>query len=505
MTVRRAGSLTTGNPGEPCRGRGHTAVRAMLRWRAMTVATLLAAGALPAPAQHLLDIVPASLTIPDQPRVAYWADSFGSAALRSWMLRVLQRTTFYADHILQQLEARDMPAELVFLPAIESEFDGRATSPAGAVGLWQLMRATAQLYGLVTDEMIDERRDFWKATDVALRILEANHRELGSWELALAAYNAGKGRVRRDVRNGGTSDFWELRRNGLLPRETRDFVPRFYGLVLALRSYAASDSPAVADLYRWRRVTVPDGVDLHQLGELSGVASEVLERANAELNFGLAPAGGASDPYLLKVPVDSYDRLTAVLEDPSIALVRLHRHVIRSGDTMSELAAAFEVSVALIRRFNTGMNPRRMPIGVGLFIPLLGDFDPPPVRFPGLRDPRPFDVDYRVAAGDSLWRIAHLHDTTVEALAAANRLPRSAVLQPGQILQVPDRLSDSRRFEFDYRVVAGDSLWRIARLHDTTVEALAAANGLPPSAVLQPGQILQVPHRALPPTVASRA
>ena len=505
MTVRRAGCPTTRDPAVPCRGRSRTAVRATLPWRAVAVATLLAAGALPAPAQHLLDIVPASLTIPDQPRVAYWADSYGSAALRSWMQGVLQRTAFYADHILQQLQERGMPAELVFLPAIESDYNGWATSPAGAVGLWQLMRGTAQLYGLVTDEMIDERRDFWKATDVALRILEANRRELGSWELALAAYNAGKGRVRRDVRNGGTSDFWELRRSGRLPRETRDFVPRFYGLVLALRRYAASDSPAVDDLYRWRRVPVPDGVDLRQLGELSGVASEVLERANAELNFGLAPAGGESDPYLLKVPVDSYAELTAVLEDPAITLVRLHRHVIRSGDTLSELAVAFEVSVALIRRFNARVNPRRMQIGVGLFIPLLGDLDPTTVRFPEPGDPRPFELDYQVVAGDSLWRIARLHGTTVEALAAANRLPPSAVLQPGQILQVPDRMSDPERFELDYRVVAGDSLWRIARLHDTTVEALAAANGLPLSAVLQPGQILQVPHRALPPTVASRA
>lgn len=431
------------NPGVPCRGRSHTVVRAPLRWRAVAVATLLAAGALPAPAQHLLDIVPASLTIPDQPRVAYWADSFGSAALRSWMLRVLQRTAFYADHILQQLEQRGMPAELVFLPAIESEYDGRATSPAGAVGLWQLMRGTAQLYGLVTDEMVDERRDFWKATDVALRILEADHRELGSWELALAAYNAGKGRVRRDVRSAGTRDFWELRDRGLLPRETRDFVPRFYGLVQALRSFRASDSPAVHDLYRWRRVTVPAGVDLRQLGELGGVPGQVLERANAELNFGLTPAGGDSDRYLLKVPADSHDRLTAVLQDPSLSLLRLHRHVIRSGDTMSELAEAFEVTVALIRRFNTGVNPRRMPIGVGLFIPLLGDFDPTTVRFPELRDPRPFEADYRVAGGDSLWRIARQHDTTVEALAAANGLQPSAVLQPGQILQVPRRAPPS--------------------------------------------------------------
>ena len=359
------------------------------------------------------------------------------------MHRVLQRTAFYAAHILEQLEQRGMPAELVFLPAIESEFSGWATSPAGAVGLWQLMRGTAQLYGLVTDDLLDERRDFWKATDVALRILEANHRELGSWELALAAYNAGKGRVRRDVRAAGTSDFWELRRRGLLPRETRDFVPRFYGLVLALRSYPASASPAVHEFHHWRRVPVPDGVDLRQLGQLSGMSSEVLERANAELNYGLAPAGGDGVPYLLKVPAESYDRLAAVLEDPSISLVRLHRHVIRSGDTMSELAEAFEVSVALIRRYNSGVNPRRMQVGVGLFIPLLHGFDPTTVGVPELRDTRPFETDYRVAGGDSLWRIARLHDTTVEALAAANGLNPTSVLHPGQILQVPRRAQPS--------------------------------------------------------------
>ena len=405
----------------------------------MAVATLLAAGALPAAAQHLLDIVPASLTIPDQPRVAHYADSYRSAALRSWMQTILQRTAFYADHILEQLEERGMPAELVFLPAIESAYSGWATSPAGAVGLWQLMRGTSKLFGLVTDDLIDERRDFWKATDVALRILQANRLELGSWELALAAYNAGAGRVRREVSSAGTRDFWELRRRGLLPRETSDFVPRFYGLVLALRSYPASDSPAVHELYRWRRVTVPDGVELRQLSRLSGMSSEVLERANAELNYGLTPAGGNGDPYRLKVPVESYDRLTAVLEDPSITLVRLHRHVIRSGDTLSQLAAAFEVSVALIRRYNTEVSPRRMQVGVGLFIPLLGDFDPTTVQFPELRDPRPFEADYRVAGGDSLWRIARLHDTTVEALAAANGLQPSSVLHPGQILQVPRR------------------------------------------------------------------
>jgi membrane-bound lytic murein transglycosylase D len=245
--------------------------------------------------------------------------------------------------------------------------------------------------------------------------------------------------VRRDVQRAGTRDFWELRRRGVLPRETREFVPRFYGLVQALRNYPAGESPPLQELYRWRRITVPDGVELRQLGQLGGVPGEVLEQANAELRYGLTPTARGSASYLMKVPADAYDRLVAVLEDSAGVLVRLHRHTVRSGDTMSELAAAFEVSVALIRHYNAGVDPRRMAVGVGLRIPLVRGVDPAAVQFPELRETRAFEADYRVAGGDSLWRIARLHDTTVEALASANGLQPTSILHPGQLLQVPRR------------------------------------------------------------------
>lgn len=407
--------------------------------RAVAAAALLVAGALPGAAQHLLDTVPVSMEIPDHPRVASYAATFASAKWQPWVQRVLGRTAFYAAHVMDQLEQRELPAELMFLPAIESAYIGTAVSPVGAVGLWQLMRGTARLHGLVVDDLLDERRDFWKATEVALRILEDNRRDLGSWELALAAYNAGLGRVRRDIRRGGTRDFWELRRRGLLPRETSEFVPRFFGLVQALRSHPAGDSPALEEITRWRRVTAPPGVELRQLGKLSGISREILEQANAELRYGLTPTGRGSESYRLKVPADSYTRLLAVLEDPASDLVRLHRHVIRSGDTMSELAEAFQVSVALIRHYNDGLSPRRMLVGAGLFIPVVRGVDPAAVHFPAPHDSRPFEADYHVVTGDSLWSIARLHDTTVEALASANGLRPTSVLHPGQTLQVPRR------------------------------------------------------------------
>ena len=405
-------------------------------WRKALAVLLFGAGCLPLAAQTLLDQVPASLVVPDHPRVAQYAARYLSSPWRPWFERIMDRSLFYADHILRELEQRELPAELLFLPAIESEYLHHATSWVGAAGLWQLMPGTARLHGLVTDELVDERRDFWKATDVALRILRANHEELGDWALALAAYNAGLGRVRRAVQAGG-ADYWELRRRGLLPRETREFVPRFYGLVQAMRSFPASESPPLDELHRWRRVAVPDGIELRQLGSLTEVPIDVLERANAELRYGLTPAPRAGRPYQIKVPAYAYDRLLEVLQDSASALVRIHRHTIRSGDTMSELAEAFNVSVVLIRQYNSGVDPRRMPIGVGLHIPLVKGVDPSAVFLPEVGDPRSFEADYRVAGGDSLWRIARLYDTTVEALASANGLRPTSTLYPGQVLRVP--------------------------------------------------------------------
>ena len=423
--------------------------RASRAWRAwpwlrsraaavLAVASLLAA-APPAGAQSLRQAVPATLRIPDHPRVRHYAGQYSSAASRGWLLGVVDRASFFAHYILGELEQHGMPPELLFLPGIESGFFSSATSPAGAAGLWQLMGSTARHYGLVTDELVDERRDFWKATDVALRVLKWNHSQLGNWELALAAYNAGLGRVTSSVRYGGTHDYWELQRRGLLPRETSEFVPRYYGLILALRNLPADQWPRLDELHRWRRVPVPHGgIELRQLGQVAGVPRGVLERANAELRYGLTPVRGGADAHHIKVPAHFYERLTDVIAS-SAELIRFHRHTVRTGDTISELAEAYRVSQALIREYNDGVNPRRLQIGTALHIPLLEDMEPEDLRTAAPRDLRTFTAQYQVASGDSLWKIAQQHDTTIESLAFANGLNAASTLHPGQVLRVPYR------------------------------------------------------------------
>ena len=423
-----------------------TALRLVQRWRpagaaaaaAVLAVTALCAGAPPAGAETLRAAVPATLEIPDHPRVRYYADRYSSAASRAWLLGVVDRASFFADYILGQLEQRDMPPELLFLPGIESGFFSSATSSAGAVGLWQLMGSTARHYGLVHDELVDERRDFWKATEVALRVLEWNHSELGSWELALAAYNAGLGRVSSSVRYSGSSDYWELLRRGLLPRETSEFVPRYFGLLLALRNLPDDQWPRLDTLHRWRRVPVPHGIELRQLGRVAGVPRGVLERANAELRYGLTPVRRGRDAHQIKVPAHFYDRLSDVLAS-GVDLIRFHRHTVRTGDTISELAEAYQVSAVLIREYNDGVNPRRLQVGTALHIPLIEGMDPASLAISTPRDLRSFTAQYQVASGDSLWKIAQQHDTTIESLAWANDLPAGGTLHPGQVLRVPYR------------------------------------------------------------------
>ncbi len=297
--------------------------------RGLVTVAILAGMAPQVGAQTLRDTIVMTMRIPEHERVQRYAEYYGSARQRPWLRKVMQRIGFYGDHILDRVEHRNLPSELIFLPVIESDYVSTATSSMGAVGLWQLMGSTAQLHGLETDGVVDERRDFWKATEVALNILQTNYDELGSWELALAAYNAGMGRVRAAVRRSGTRDFWKLREQGYLARETREYVPRYYGLLVALHSLPEEEWPRLEGQPQWRRMAVPEGVELGQLGELAGVPEGVLEWANAELRDGLTPAVRAPEGYLIKVPNRYYDRIGEVLSLNSrgTTVARLHPYV----------------------------------------------------------------------------------------------------------------------------------------------------------------------------------
>jgi|GEM_PF-6217486 len=141
----------------------------------------------------------------------------------------------YYDDIRAVFRKEGVPEELVNVAAIESRFIPNALSPRGALGMWQFIRSTAQVYGLKTGRRGDERLDPVRSATAAARHLKDLYRSFGDWFLALAAYNAGLGSVTRALSRSDVADFWSLARAGKLRRETADYVPRFIAVTLIIK------------------------------------------------------------------------------------------------------------------------------------------------------------------------------------------------------------------------------------------------------------------------------
>lgn len=310
-----------------------------------------------------------SIAIPDEDIIGRYMDGL-LATRREWLQTVRDRSLLYRGLIGSALAERGLPRELGFLPALESGFQEGAVSPRGAAGLWQLMRNTASPYGLRMDLWVDERRDVRKATEASLGKLSENYGIFGDWYLALAAYNCGVGRLSAIMRRNPGSDFWALRKKGVLPRETAAFVPQF----LALSRILAHAGRYGLDLGWdaapvWSVIALDRCVDLRKLARASGAPLDTLLAGNPELNFLVTPP--APYEYQLKVPVDYGDAVAAALAGSEMPLIEFRVHVVTEGDTLYGMSLRYGVGVPLIQEFNPTLAPRALRIGAKVLIPVV--------------------------------------------------------------------------------------------------------------------------------------
>lgn len=327
-----------------------------------------------------------SLDLPEHPAVERRLEVYLEREKRN-LDTALARMARYRRFVDSSIRERGLPPELLALPLLESRYMARAVSRSGAAGIWQIMRNTSGALGLREDEWVDERRDFWKSTQAALRKLEGDYRLFGDWFLALAAYNCGTGCLTRLLVSSGARDFWELRERGLLKPETAEFVPAFIALTRIVSSPARfglqggwDTSPA------WERVSLSRSVDLRLLARALGLGFETLREANAELKFPVTPP--YDQGYWLKVPAGWGGRVSELLENPSSRLLEYQFHRLASGDTLYGLSRRYGVALPLLEQANAGLDPRRLPVGGIVRIPVL-DSGPPPAAAGGrsLDDP----------------------------------------------------------------------------------------------------------------------
>jgi membrane-bound lytic murein transglycosylase D len=246
-------------------------------------------------------------------QVRNWVRYFQNQGRQSFKIW-LERSARYAPYIQKELERNKLPQDLLYVAMIESGFAPHATSHAGAVGMWQFIKPTAQRYGLKVNSWVDERRNFTKATRAAIRYKKDLYQMFGSWHLVSASYNTGENRIHRLIQKHQTNSFWDLAAMRALPDETIDYVPKIIAATLIAKSPALY---GFRDLdysipYKFEEIYVPGGTDLQSLAEYLNVDQRYLKELNPDLLRGFVPREVRK--HLIKVPIGSKSLVQRYIE-----------------------------------------------------------------------------------------------------------------------------------------------------------------------------------------------
>lgn len=403
-----------------------------------------------------------------------------SGKFKAWFSRALSRGMPHLPRIREILAEAGVPQDLAYIPIVESAFNPKALSRAKAKGLWQFIPSTGKQYGLKQDFFVDERSNIEKATIAAAQYLKNLYALFGDWNLALAGYNAGEGRVQRAIKKAQTTDFWALAKTKSFRSETKNYVPLIHAAILIAKSPESYGIDLTPDsLMAAETVQVSGSYPIATVARCANATSAEINQLNPELRRGMTPAS----IFDLRVPDGSADLVTACLA--SERSLNYTRHVVRSRDTLSQIARMFGVSAAEIARVNGLSTRAKLRPGTELAVPR-------PARRPTGSVRVGADGSYEVRQGDTLSAVAARHGTTVAAIQALNGLTSSR-LSIGQVIRVNSVTESEASLPSDssYRIRKGDTLSALATRHGTTVAAIKALNGLSTSR-LSIGQVIRV-------------
>lgn len=424
------------------------------------------------------------------PDIDYWEARYRRRGQE--LLIELERGKDYLYPLALAVRDRGMPLEIALLPIIESQLDPSAVSPSGARGLWQILPSTADHLGLAHDWWYDASADFHLSTEAALNYLAALHDRFGSWQLTLAAYNGGQGRVWKQMQQrvalGKSLDFWHLD----LPEQTRAYVPKLLGLARVLANPRDLNLPAVPMRRTFVKLQTRGPLDVEQIAQMAGISVGEVYALNPQLlRWTLHPGG----PHEIYLPTSRADRFTAALNSMSPKQRRSwHRDVVREGDTLSAIAQRHGSRVDLLRQLN-GLDSDRLKPGQRLIVANhdagLGERTLVAARRQDRLSYQPAALPegvHQVRRGESLWTIARVYRTSVDSLRQNNGLDRKDKLYPGQLIRIGEPAGPRR---VTYTVRSGDVLSRIALDHRVSVSDIRNWNGLD-STLLRPGQTLEL-------------
>ena len=273
-------------------------------------------------------------------------------ALRpAYLQRAIERSRLYLFHIVEELDKRKMPMEIALLPIIESAYNPQAQSPMQASGIWQFIPSTGKVFGLTQNGWYDGRRDVLTATRAALDYLEKLHRQFGSWELALAAYNCGEGCVGRAIQRnrskGLDSDYLSLK----LPNETRHYVPKLIAVRNAI-SHPDRFGLDLGDLPNqpfFQQVSLSHPMEAKTAAGLAGMDMVSFLALNPAFKRRVIHSDSQNT---LLLPVDKVESFLAKLDEIEGRQIRMRSYQARKGELLTRIADKFDVTIQWIKDHN---------------------------------------------------------------------------------------------------------------------------------------------------------
>ena len=502
----------------------------------------------------------------------FWAIDYLTGDRKEVIEEGLSRATRYLPMIEAICEEVGIPRELAWVPLIESLYKTGAYSRAAAVGMWQFMSGTARLYGMTVSTNLDERMDPIKATRTAAIYMKDLYEELGDWPLVLAAYNAGKGRVARAIERAGTDDFWALARTRYLPRETRDHVPKIYAAIWIGNNPELYGLHVVhQEPYAYEESVMDVNTDLRVVADAVGVTWEEIRDLNPHLKAWVpkgypvrVPAGSKASFETALAAIPPGERLdflehrvargetlseiagrygTRVSEIVDVNQLRNANRLsigqrlivpvgpsarayrppavrgfstgermtvrVQRGDSLYEIASAYNTSVVNLMRWNDLTSNRIYPgdtlivyYGVRGNIATPAAVSSAPTTATTASNSGSIRQVHTVQRGDSLYEIAQRFDVSVDELKRWNNR-RGNTIHPGDKLVVysesavvfddNDAGAGANTTVRRYTVRRGDSPYTISERFGVGLEALLVANGLTRSSRIYPGDELLIP------------
>jgi membrane-bound lytic murein transglycosylase D len=295
---------------------------------------------------------------------------FFSTRIRDKFSLWLSRSGRYLDLMKEILRKKDVPEDIVFLSLIESGFNPNAYSIAKAVGPWQFIASTAKRYGLEIDWWKDERKDPVKSTAAAAEYLKDLYGMFGSWNFAMAAYNAGEGKILRAIKKSRADDYWDLLDTKHIRNETKEYVPKFIAASLIAtnpENFGFHDIEYNEPL-SYDEVELDSPIDLAVAAECADTELEVIKKLNPELRRWCTPPD--VQKYTLKIPQGTKDAFLEKLSSvPEEERFTIGRYTVKKGDTIKRIARMSGVSESVILSLNS--MEKIIPLKVGSTIFLL--------------------------------------------------------------------------------------------------------------------------------------